>query len=1003
MTTTWYLPPAKPAIAPQPGPTQLGPVRQIPDRPIQTAPILGWGDTFGATFEQARIPSNAAGLSWGQGAAGDLLDEMEQQAGIDGGAPPIVARGGARAAGIAPEYRRNRLFYIVETARAKDPRAYPGLPASREEFDAELGRRVKEQQDELAKTLGQQPEDFLTARILGGVTEFATRPSTVLSMPLNVFAGPETGLARFALGQAGIGAGQGALDVVDQTNTATLTGDAPPTAGEAAMLIGEGAAMNSVLGVGMHLLPPAVIKMFQSAKTGAERGAAYIAARSAATGQAMPPGVSPAAGADAIAKGQAALNGELVPFPEVSADAPAGWDKIRNGIFAGESGGDYNALFAYQNRPGGAFEGVKLTDMTVDEALAFSDPSGPYGQWVNGQIGRVATPMGAYQIVGTTLRAAKKGLGLVGDERMTPELQERLGQWIYRQQGTGAWEGYQGPRDTFTPGGADGAAPVMPYRTSRGYTAEGQVAIGENTRVNVHYEVVDAGTLSRASGDLQPRDRTRAASDAWIADTAARLDPAQLMPAATADKGAPLVGPDSIIESGNGRVAAIERAYAMHPDRIEVYKQAIEAAGYKIPEGVERPVLIARRTSELSPEARRQAVIDAQDSGVAQMTPTEVARASARAMTPDVLARMDPARPITDSANADFLRSALNSLPRSARNAMFEDSGALNKLGQMQMAQALFARAWPDPAIIARYAETAAGDLRGLLDALEAAAPQWAALRADIEAGRVNPDMDISGFVLDAMRIIAAARDVAEAEGIPTSAALADLVAQVDMEFGAVPPLTEALIAKFWRGDKAAPKAEIGKFLSTYAEDARKTGGTNDMLAAGPRDVLAAIDPKTFGALPEDLGEPRLQGDPAPAAAPGRTDYPAEAFYKGASSPEAIAEADALKQSLGPDLATRQGQTTGEPAASGAVAVPDATGRTREAPSTANDQVGMDEIQQGVAHASAQIAANPDWGKLTVRSSKDDPGTAIADLLDDIEEDLRMAQVIATCNPGGAA
>jgi hypothetical protein len=151
---------------------------------------------------------------------------------------------------------------------------------------------------------------------------------------------------------------------------------------------------------------------------------------------------------------------------------PEEWAPISNGIFAGESGGDWDALFAYSNRAGGPFEDVKLTEMTVDEALAFSDPSGPYGQWVaknrpdpeNG----VATPMGAYQIVHTTLQAAKEGLGLTGDELMTPELQEKLGQWIYLEQGTGAWQGYRGPRDAYNTRG--------PGR----YSGGGMVPLGED-------------------------------------------------------------------------------------------------------------------------------------------------------------------------------------------------------------------------------------------------------------------------------------------------------------------------------------------------------------------------------------------------------------------------------------------------------------------------------------------------------------------------------------------
>lgn len=147
--------------------------------------------------------------------------------------------------------------------------------------------------------------------------------------------------------------------------------------------------------------------------------------------------------------------------------------EIRNGIFKGESGGDMNALFGFSNRDGGQFSNVRLTDMTVDQALEFSKPSGPYAQWVKGQVGRVATPMGGYQIVGTTLRAAKKALGLSGSEVMTDDLQHRLGDWIYAAQGTGAWEGYAGPsNDPIAPivgqrGGGEASRPATDQNPAR--------------------------------------------------------------------------------------------------------------------------------------------------------------------------------------------------------------------------------------------------------------------------------------------------------------------------------------------------------------------------------------------------------------------------------------------------------------------------------------------------------------------------------------------------------
>lgn len=118
------------------------------------------------------------------------------------------------------------------------------------------------------------------------------------------------------------------------------------------------------------------------------------------------------------------------------------WPKVQAGIFRGESHGDYDALFNFQNRKGGKFANTKLTNMTVDEAIAFSDPNGPYAQYVKGEVGRVATPMGAYQLVGRTLRGLKNELGLTGKERMTADLQDRLGKHLWKTAGTGQWEGY---------------------------------------------------------------------------------------------------------------------------------------------------------------------------------------------------------------------------------------------------------------------------------------------------------------------------------------------------------------------------------------------------------------------------------------------------------------------------------------------------------------------------------------------------------------------------------
>lgn len=98
-------------------------------------------------------------------------------------------------------------------------------------------------------------------------------------------------------------------------------------------------------------------------------------------------------------------------------------------IDATESGGasdQYDTLFGHRNRQ----NGVRVSQMTLGEAKAFSDTSGEYGQSVNAEIGRVATPMGKYQIVGTTLRGIQRELDLPDTVQFNPNVQELMGTYL---------------------------------------------------------------------------------------------------------------------------------------------------------------------------------------------------------------------------------------------------------------------------------------------------------------------------------------------------------------------------------------------------------------------------------------------------------------------------------------------------------------------------------------------------------------------------------------------
>jgi predicted kinase len=433
--------------------------------------------------------------------------------------------------------------------------------------------------------------------------------------------------------------------------------------------------------------------------------------------------------------------------------------------------------------------------------------------------------------------------------------------------------------------------------TFRGYTGTDQVRYGEGRRIDVTYQVVDARLLQQASGDLQPRDRSQARSDLWVNQTAADLDPALLMRSPTADRGAPIVGPDDIIESGNGRILAIQRAYAQFPDRAAAYRGEIEKAGFTIPAGIEEPVLIARRSTPFNAAERVGFVQAAQDSGVAVMTAAERAKIGRQALTADTLDLYRPAAKLNSADNRDFARRFVAAYPPSQQGSFIANDKSLSTDGIRQLRDAIFARAYEADDILRRYIEEDPGELKSLLDALATAAPDVAMLRAAIEADLVRPDMDIIPFVLDAARLIMNARDIAAREGGKPAAILDELLADTNLLGDVVPPLTAALVGKMMPGGKQAPADTIASFLIRYSRDALAAGRVADPFAAdGPLAVLKAIDPATFGDLTETGRAASAQPPPEPVVALDTAVLPE--FDDGALSPAAIAADDLMVADL---------------------------------------------------------------------------------------------------------
>lgn len=97
-----------------------------------------------------------------------------------------------------------------------------------------------------------------------------------------------------------------------------------------------------------------------------------------------------------------------------------------------EGAGDPSTLFGHSQR-GGKFDGIDVSKMTIGQLREFSRPDGEYGQWVKSKVGRVATPMGFGQIVGTTMRNTAEAMGLPDDTVFNEQTQASMVNHLARQ------------------------------------------------------------------------------------------------------------------------------------------------------------------------------------------------------------------------------------------------------------------------------------------------------------------------------------------------------------------------------------------------------------------------------------------------------------------------------------------------------------------------------------------------------------------------------------------
>ena len=277
------------------------------------------------------------------------------------------------------------------------------------------------------------------------------------------------------------------------------------------------------------------------------------------------------------------------------------------------------------------------------------------------------------------------------------------------------------------------------------YGGESQTAYGMNgSSYEFAYEVKSLddliasndqayGVNPRYPSGLQPRDRTREASRQQIENMADDLKPELLGESPLLSNGAPIIGMDHVVESGNGRTLAIGRAY--ETGKADAYRQFVNdfasSRGLDV-DGINNPVLVRTRLTDTDRVAFTKL---ANESDVAQFSTTERALVDVDRLPDAGLLKINNDGTLNIDQSMDYVRGFVDRLPQSERAAAITPDGKLSQDGKRRIESAIVQHAYDDSNLVKRLSENLDDDSKTVLNALLKSAPQLSQLNTLVKQG----------------------------------------------------------------------------------------------------------------------------------------------------------------------------------------------------------------------------------------------------------------------------
>lgn len=381
------------------------------------------------------------------------------------------------------------------------------------------------------------------------------------------------------------------------------------------------------------------------------------------------------------------------------------------------------------------------------------------------------------------------------------------------------------------------------------------------TKVETQYAVVSADNLisshdtglkpdERYPKELQPRLRERAASEVQIRQMMGTLEPEFLGESPKASEGAPIVGPDMVVESGNARVITLKRLYESKHENATKYRNWLldNADRFGLDrsaiEKVDNPVLVRIRTSDVD---RAKFVEEANEAAVAAMSATEQAVADAKKLTGGLMAQFVPDEQgrIVTLANRDFINRFMTEvIGRAEAGRYLTAEGGISQEGIARIRNAVFAKAYGDIAAIEKLAEDPDNNVRNITNAMLIAAPKLAAIKEAIAAGDLY-DLDITPDIAAAMNKLSALRESGET--------VRGYLSQIKLFGEDLSDLGKDILQVFDKYSRSTKK--LAEILLAYADIVENAGSPKQLrlIEGGPPSKAEALD----------LAIKRVEGEPS--------------------------------------------------------------------------------------------------------------------------------------------